>query len=105
METRHFKRTKLEQEWLETEHENLELARKRQAADLENEVHHAQIAEERWAFDKERKMRDEEQENAKKEMVAKMIKKDHSDMIINRWKELDKMAHSPSHSFRCERGH
>ena len=40
-------------------------------------------------------MRDEEQENVKKEMVAKMIKKDHSDMIINRWKELDKIACSP----------
>ena len=40
-------------------------------------------------------MRDEEWENAKKEMVAKTIKKDHSDMIISRWKELDKMARSP----------
>ena len=40
-------------------------------------------------------MRDEERESAKKEMVAKTIKKDHSDMIINWWKELDKMAHSP----------
>ena len=28
-------------------------------------------------------------------MVAKMIKKDHSDMIINWWKELDKIACSP----------
>ena len=28
-------------------------------------------------------------------MVTKTIEKDHSDMIINRWKELDKMAHSP----------
>ena len=37
----------------------------------------------------------EEQENAKKEMVTKIIEKDHSDMIFNWWKELDKMAHSP----------
>ena len=53
METRHFERTKLEQERLKTERENLKLARKRQAADLENAACHAQIAEERWAFDKE----------------------------------------------------
>ena len=41
METRHFERTKLEQERLKTEHKNLELVRKRQAADLENAARHA----------------------------------------------------------------
>ena len=60
-----------------------------------NAAHHVEIAEERWTFDKEQKLRDEEQENAKKEMVTKTIKKGHSDMIINWWKELDKMTHSP----------
>ena len=39
-------------------------------------------------------MRDEEQENARKKIVAKTIEKEHSNMI-NWWKELDKMAHSP----------
>ena len=48
-----------------------------------NAAHHVQIAEKRWTFDKEKKLRDEEQENAKKEMITKTIKKDHSDMIIN----------------------
>ena len=95
METRHFKGTKLEQEWLKTKHENLELAREHQAVDLKSAAHHAWIAEERWAFDKEKKLRDEEWENAKKEMVTKTIEIDHSNMIINWWKELDKMAHSP----------
>ena len=94
METRHFKRTKLEQEQLQTECESLERVKKHQVADLEIAAHHAQIAE-GWAFDKEWKMRDEEWENAKNSMVAKTIEKDHSNMIINQWKELDKMAHSP----------
>ena len=48
-----------------------------------NAAHRAQIAEERWAFDKAQKLRDEEQENAKKEMVTKIIEIDHSDTIFN----------------------
>lgn len=95
VETRHSERTKLEQERLETERENLQLARDRQAADLVNEERRVRLGEERLAFDKERKMRDEERENAKKDLIAKSIEKDHSEMIIARWEKIEKMLRSP----------
>ena len=44
---------------------------------------------------KECKAAPEKKDKTCKEMVTKVTQKDHSDMIFNWWKELDKMAHSP----------